>query len=43
MTYFEKDILNLSEEEIGMLFERIIFNIASKIVCENLINEIKWN
>jgi len=37
------NILNLTEKEIGMLFERMMFNIISKTICENLINEIKWS
>ena len=37
------NILNLTEEETGILFERIMFNVVSKIICENLINEIKLN
>lgn len=41
MTDFK--ILNLTEKEVGMLFERIMFNVMSKIICENLINEINLN
>jgi len=36
-------IKNLTEKEIKILFERIMFNIISKTICENLINEIKWS